>query len=224
MKKGDQLVATNQLIRFIRGDVKGEDYYEHLPKEKEPEVGQSQSIYWYALLGSLILMAAVYLVIFWEAKKHQSHLEQLTKELDALQQQSIPLENLEVQKSFLQQQKQVYEGVIHLKLSVPCILKEMTHLVPEGVFFSRILVKNVLAYESNEPEGKDKQEERAVYKQMVFEGTIDHSLETGKNKFSDFVAQLHQLPFFTKVQITYQHERETNREGICDFILTCDTN
>ena len=217
MKKKGNLAATNQLIRFIRGDVKYDEFYDQpsqieIKDDKKPII----IICGCSFLVGLFLILGGYLFLSRQLKIYQSQLKSTTTNLEATQIKSLLPEDFEAKKLFWGQQKRLYEDLLNEKLSMTCILKELSHLVPANIFFKKIFLKNVA------PQKPREKKEGVLGKELIFEGSIIKSDSYGDNNFPKFLAQLNQSPFFQRVQVTYRNEITGNFRHGLDFILTCD--
>jgi len=215
MKEKENLASTNQLIRFIRGDVKYEEFYDH-PPQTGPNRKPMMIIYGACLLPGLLFILAGYLFLSRQLKFYQSQLTTITTNLKATRLKSLLPEDVEANKAFGRQQKRLYEDLLNEKLSMSCVLKELSYIIPADILLKKIFLKNSISPQLKEKKGD------ILSKKLLFEGSVIKGDINGDGDLSRFSAQLKQSPFFQKVQVTYQNELNSNFRHTLDFILTCD--
>lgn len=215
MKEKENLASTNQLIRFIRGDVKYEEFYDK-PSQIESNRKPMLIIYGVSLLVGLLLILAGYLFLSRQLKFYQTQLTGITTNLKTAEIKSLLPEDVEADRAFGRQQKRLYEDLLNEKLSMTCILKELSYLIPANIFFKKVFLKNSISPELQEKKGG------VLGKKLIFEGSVIKGDIYGDGDLPKFLAQLKQSPFFRKVQVTYQNELNSNFRHVLDFILTCD--
>lgn len=214
MKEKENLASTNQLIRFIRGDVKYEEFYDQPPQiESKSNRKPMIIIYGVSLLAGLLLILAAYLFLSRQLKFYQSQLTGITTSLKTAEIESLLPEDVEADKAFGEQQKKLYKDLLNEKLSMTCILKELSYHIPANIFFKKIFLKNSFSPEL---------QEGVLGKKLIFEGSVIKRDIYEDGDLPKFLAQLKQSPFFQKVQVNYQNELNSNFRHVLDFILTCD--
>ena len=215
MKKKENLASTNQLIQFIRGDVEYEEFYDQ-PPQIERNKKPMMTIFGISLILGLLFILAGYLFLSRQLKLYQSQLTSINTTLKTERIESLLPENVEAERIFGRQQKELYEDLFNEKLSMTCILKELSYILPANIFFRKIFLKNSISPELQKKRGE------ALGKKLIFEGSAIKGDIYGEGNLPKFLAQLKQSPFFQKVQVTYQNELNSNFWRALDFILTCD--
>ena len=214
MKEKGNLASTNQLIRFIRGDVKYEEFYDQPPQiESKSNRKPMIIIYGVSLLAGLLLILAGYLFLSRQLKFYQSQLTGTTTSLKTAEIKNLLPEDVEADKAFGGQQKKLYKDLLNEKLSMTCVLKELSYHIPANIFFKKIFLKNSFSPEV---------QEGVLGKKLIFEGSVIKRDIYEDGDLPKFLAQLKQSPFFQKVQVNYQNELNSNFRHVLDFILTCD--
>ncbi|MEW6379354.1 MAG: hypothetical protein AB1611_07080 [bacterium] len=212
MKQEENLSATNQLIRFIRGGVTCEEFYNQYPEVK-PEGRSVMALYAFPALAGLMLILIGYLVLSWQLKAGQSQLDMLSRDLDAGAAGNLSPQDIEARQVFLAGQDALYQDLVGEKLSMSCMLKELSHLSPALVFFTRISLKSLAPVQSGN--------RSAAGKYLVLEGmAIQAEVSDRKGDFSAFLARLNQSSFFQKMHVNYQRETDTDYGHGLNFILT----
>ena len=215
MKKKENLASTNQLIQFIRGDVKYEEFYDQ-PPQIERNRKPMMAIIGVSLILGLLFILAGYLYLSRQLKLYQSQLASINTTLKTARIESLLPEDVEAERVFERQQKKLYEDLLNEKLSMTCILKELSYILPANIFFRKIFLKNSISPELKEKKGA------VLGKKLIFEGSVIKGEIYGEGNLPKFLAQLKQSLFFQKVQVTYQNELNSNFRRALDFILTCD--
>jgi len=215
MKEKENLASTNQLIRFIRGDVKYEEFYDH-PPQTESNRKPMMIIYGVSLVVGLLLILTGYLFLSRQLKLYQSQLTSITTNLKTAKIKSLLPEDVEADRAFGGQQKRLYKDLLNEKLSMTCILKELSYHIPANIFFKKIFLKNSISPELQEKKGG------VLVKKLIFEGSVIKGDIYGDGDLPKFLAQLKQSPFFQKVHVYYQNNLNSNFRHVLDFILTCD--
>ena len=214
MKEKGNLASTNQLIRFIRGDVKYEEFYDQPPQiESKSNRNPMIIIYGVSLLAGLLLILAGYLFLSRQLKFYQSQLTGITTSLKTAKIKSLLPEDIEADKAFGGQQKKLYKDLLNEKLSMTCVLKELSYHIPANIFFKKIFLKNSFSPEL---------QEGVLGKKLIFEGSVIKRDIYEDGDLPKFLAQLKQSPFFQEVQVNYQNELNSNFRHVLDFILICD--
>jgi len=217
MKEKENLASTNQLIRFIRGDVKYEEFYDQPPQiESKSNRNPMIIIYGVSLLAGLLLILAGYLFLSRQLKFYQSQLTGITTSLKTAEIKSLLPEDIEADKAFGGQQKKLYKDLLNEKRSMTCVLKELSYHIPANIFFKKIFLKNSISPELQEKKGG------GLGKKLIFEGSVIKRDIYEDGDLPKFLAQLKQSPFFQKVQVNYRNELNSNFRHVLDFILTCD--
>jgi hypothetical protein len=215
--KEENLTATSQLIRFIRGGVTCEEFYTHYPQTKTNDTSVVVS-YGFFLLAGFFLIVTGYLILSWQLKAAQSQLAQLevicrnleTARDDDLE-KTYSLQELETRQAFWSKQEALYQDLMGEKLSMSCIFKELSHLSPGNVFFKRISLKD-----HRQPDNGRRMPN------LVLEGTAIKTDAFVDGDFPTFLSRINQSSFFQKVHVDSQKESDTDYGHGLDFILTCD--
>jgi Tfp pilus assembly protein PilN len=215
MKKGESLAATNQLIRFIRGDVKGEEFYDQ-PSEEDDHKRPAIMSCGLSLLIGVLLISVGYLFLSRQLKHYQSQLETLAEGLETMRVKCISPEIFESKELFRLQQERLYQSLLGEKLSMTCILKGLTHFIPTDTCFKRVSLGNVIS------QGIQGREEESLPKRLVLEGMVLKGDAYGSDDFPKILAHLNSSSFFQNIQVTYQNEINTGSGQRLDFTLTCD--
>jgi len=216
-QKEENLTATSQLIRFIRGGVSSEEFYTRYPQARTNDTSIWVS-YGFFLLAGLFLIVTGYLILSWQLKAGQSQLAQLEviyQNLEAAKNDDLKkiysLQELETSKAFWSKQEALYQDLMGEKLSMSCIFKELSHLSPGNIFFKRISLKDY-----QQPDNSRRMPD------LVFEGTAIKTDASVDGDFPTFLIRINQSSFFQKVHVDSQKESDTDYGHGLDFILTCD--
>lgn len=220
-QKEENLTATSQLIRFIRGGVTCEEFYTRYPEAKTNPVMVAHGFF---LLAMLFLIVTGYLILSWQLKAGQSQLAQLEviyRNLEAAthsdSKKIYSLQELETRQAFWSKQEALYQDLMGEKLSMSCIFKELSHLIPGNVFFKRISLKD-----HHQPDNRAALFKAGECKDLVLVGTAIETDASGDGDFPTFLIRLNQSSFFQKVHVDSQKESDTDYGHGLDFILTCD--
>ncbi len=221
-QKEENLTATSQLIRFIRGGVTCEEFYTRYPEAKTND-SSVMVAYGFFLLAMLFLIVTGYLILSWQLKAGQSQLAQVEviyRNLEAAthsdSKKIYSLQDLERRQAFWSKQEALYQDLMGEKLSMSCIFKELSHLIPGNVFFKRISLKD-----HHQPDNQKLFQSRRM-PDLVLAGTAIETDASGDGDFPTFLIRLNQSSFFQKVHVDSQKESDTDYGHGLDFILTCD--
>jgi len=215
MKKGESLAATNQLIRFIRGDVKCEEFYDQPSEEDDHKRSAIVSCGLSLLIGALLISLGC-LFLSRQLSHYQSQCEALSQDLATMRAKCISTEIFESKELFRLQQERLYQDLLGEKLSIACVLKGLTHFVPRDTFFKRISLGNTIR------QGIQGREEESLHKRLVLEGMVLKGDAYGSDDFPKILAHLNSSSFFQNIQVAYQNEINTGSGQRLDFTLTCD--
>jgi len=220
-QKEETLTATSQLIRFIRGGVTCEEFYTRHPDTRN-HYNTMMVACGFFLLAELFLIISGYLILSWQLKTAQSQLAQLEttcRNLESVQGKRYSPQELETRQAFWNKQESLYQDLIGEKLSMSCIFKELSHLIPGNVFFRRISLKSC-----QQPFNREFSQNRQMPgKSLVLEGTaIKADIAGDDGGFPAFLTRLNQSSFFQKVHVDSQKESDIDYGRGLDFILTCD--
>lgn len=208
----ENLSATNQLIRFIRGGVTCEEFYNQCHEVKSKERSM-MALYGFPALAGFVFILMGYLILSWQLKAGQSQLGMLTKDLDAGATRNLSSQDIKARQIFWTGQEALYQGLVGEKLSMSCMLKELSRLSPATIFFTRISLKSMAPVQSGNQSTADKY--------LVLEGTaIQANAPYSNGDFSAFLTRLNQSSFFQKMHVNYQREKDTDYGQGRKFILT----
>ncbi|MEW5802972.1 MAG: PilN domain-containing protein [bacterium] len=214
MRKEENLAATSQLLRFIRGGITCEEFYTRHP-DMQPQQKSGMAWFVFPLLAGLALILIGYLIVSWQLKADQSQLAQLDmvyRDLESVK--NLSPQDIEARQAFWHKQEALYQDLIGEKLSMSCIFKELSHLCPPGIFFRRISLKEA------PPKQQDKK--YLLERYLILEGRAIRIDASENGDFPTFLTRLNQSSFFQKVHVDSQTENDTDRDHGLDFILTCD--
>jgi hypothetical protein len=225
-KHEENLSATSQLIRFIRGGVTCEEFYTLQPGVNTDQ--RAVMVTWsLAVLAGLFLILAGYLVLSRQLKADRYQLAQLVQltqvpqmpssgafsgNRESAQAKTFSSQDLEARRAFWKKQEALYQELIGEKLSMNCVFKELSHLSPANVFFRKVSL-----IDPQQPESG-----RMLTKSLILEGTAIKTDTSADGDFPTFLTRLNQSSFFQKVQVSYQKEADTDYGHGLDFVLTCD--
>ncbi|MCL6583990.1 MAG: hypothetical protein K6U11_10180 [bacterium] len=227
MKQEENLTATNQLIRFIRGGVSCEEFYSQYPEVKsEEKPGRRLLMMGFLALAGVGLILVGYVLLSWQLRADRARLELLSKELEQTAAQLSSPQALEARKSFWSGQEALVRDLLGEKLSLSCLLKELSHLSPATVFFNRISLQSAssaaIQLGTSSKIGASSQTEDSRRK-LVLEGmSVQESASYPGGDFPAFLARLNQSSFFRHVQVNYQREADTDYGRGLSFSLIAD--
>lgn len=211
MKSAENVTATSQLIRFIRGDVKCEEFYDSQSQDKQESKKLIIITIIICFFVSLSLFGGIYFFFSHQNEQYQSQLNILLKDLEHYKTNSS-FKDIEKKELFLSQQRALHENLLQDKFFFSCLLKELTHLIPSNIFFNKIFLSNDV----------NQEHENQNYRQkLLLHGMMVKKEKNLSDSITELLKKINQSSFFEEVQVTYQNEFDSYDDLKVNFTLTC---
>lgn len=186
--------------------------------QRKTRTGQKRPLIIFLLVIYILGLGMLYFYQKANVRERLSNIEQARKQRDELIAQSARYKEV-IERINLAQKKEedikkrlaVIDSLLQGRIYWSEILRNITHLIPDGIWFASLSTYDLVKGTGNVPA------EPAGGKGVKFNGTA-----LSNSRIAEFVFALENSQFFGNVLLAYSQKRELHGRDLYDFEITAD--